>query len=97
MEAQSLAASRCEHAWRTQRKANDWKGFLANLREVVRLAREEAKLLADATGLSRYDAMMDRYEPGMTSAELDASLRRPEVAGCRGWSRRSGSGRRASR
>lgn len=71
VEAQTLAGARCEHAWRTQRKANDWKGFLPNLREVVRLAREEAQCLAGATGLSRYDAMLDRYEPGMTSAELD--------------------------
>jgi carboxypeptidase Taq len=38
VEAQTIAAARCEHAWRTQRKANDWKGFLPNLREVIRLA-----------------------------------------------------------
>ena len=31
--------SRCEHAWRTQRPANDWAGFLANLREVAAAAR----------------------------------------------------------
>ena len=43
VEAQSLAGSRCEHAWRTQRKANDWPGFLDNFREVVTLAREEAQ------------------------------------------------------
>ena len=35
VEAQSLATSRCEHAWRTQRPAGDWAGFLVNLREVV--------------------------------------------------------------
>jgi carboxypeptidase Taq len=71
VQAQVIAAARCEHAWRTQRKANDWKGFLPNLREVIRLAREEAQCLAEATGVSRYEAMMDRYEPGMTTAELD--------------------------
>ena len=65
------AASRCEHAWRDQRGANDWKGFAANLREVVRLVREEARRLADQSGKTRYDALLDRYEPGMTSAELD--------------------------
>jgi carboxypeptidase Taq len=71
IEAQIVAGARCEHAWRTQRQANDWAGFLPNLREVVRLAREEAKRLAEATGLAPYDAMMDRFEPGMTGAELD--------------------------
>ena len=36
----------------------------------MRLAREEAKYLADATGLAPYDALMDQYEPGMTSVEV---------------------------
>jgi carboxypeptidase Taq len=70
VEEMSLAASRCEHAWRAQRPAGDWAGFLGNLREVVRLAREEAKHLAGATGLAPYDALMDQYEPGMTSVEV---------------------------
>ena len=71
VEAQSLATSRCEHAWQTQRPANDWTGFLENFREVVRLAREEARYRADHSGLAPYDAMLDRYEPGMTGAEVD--------------------------
>ena len=71
VEQKSLAGSRCEHAWRSQRKANDWAGFLANWRPVVACAREEATRLADATGLSRYDALVDRFEPGMTSALIE--------------------------
>jgi carboxypeptidase Taq len=71
VEAKSLAGTRCEHAWRSQRKANDWAGFLENWRPLVRYVREEAKLLADATGLSRYDALVDRYEPGMTTAVIE--------------------------
>jgi carboxypeptidase Taq len=71
VEAKTLAGARCEHAWRSQRPANDWRGFLDNFREVVRLSREEAKLLAGETGLSRYDALMDRYEPGVRAADID--------------------------
>lgn len=71
VEAKTLAGAKCEHAWRSQRPANDWAGFLENFREVVRLAREEAQLLADDMGLTRYDALMDRYEPGMTSTDID--------------------------
>ena len=71
VEARSLATARCEHAWRTQRKANDWTGFLVNLREVVRLTREEAQLMSDALGISPYDALLDRYEPGMREAEVE--------------------------
>jgi carboxypeptidase Taq len=67
-----LATSRCEHAWRSQRPANDWQGFLGNFREVLALGREEAKRLGDALQLAPYDALMNRYEPGMTVAKVDA-------------------------
>jgi len=63
--------SRCEHAWRTQRPANDWAGFLPNFREVLAVAREQATLLAADLGCSRYDALMDSFEPGMTTAQVD--------------------------
>ena len=71
VEAKSLAGTRCEHAWRRQRTANDWVGFLENWRPVVACARKEATLLAEATGLSRYDALVDRFEPGMTTAIIE--------------------------
>lgn len=71
VEAQSLAGARCEHAWRSQRPANDWLGFLENFREVLRIGREIAQRLSDATGLAPYDALMDQYEPGSTSADVD--------------------------
>jgi carboxypeptidase Taq len=65
-----MVTSKCEHAWRVQRPANDWAGFAPNLREVLALAREEAQLLSDKQGLSPYDALMDRYEPGMRSERV---------------------------
>lgn len=65
-----MATARCEHAWRRQRPANDWAGFAPNLREVLALAREEAQCLSDRLGLSPYDALMDRFEPGMRSARV---------------------------
>lgn len=71
VQRRTLARSRCEHAWRTQRPANDWAGFLGNFREVLDLSRETAERLSDATGLAPYDALVDQYEPGMTGAELD--------------------------
>jgi carboxypeptidase Taq len=78
--ALTLARSRCEHAWRAQRQANDWAGFAPNLREVLALSREAADHLSGATGLARYDALLDQYEPGMTSAQLDRIF-----ADLRGW------------
>ncbi|MBH9552390.1 carboxypeptidase M32 [Inhella gelatinilytica] len=70
VEQLSLATSRSGHAWREQRKANDWAGHLPNLKEVVRLTREAAACLSQATGLSKYDALLDQYEPGMRSSEI---------------------------
>jgi len=71
VERRALVTSRCEHAWRTQRAANDWAGFLPNLREVFAVGREEAQRLSDKTGLSPYDALIDRHEPGMRGATID--------------------------
>lgn len=71
VEAKSLAGAKCEHAWRQQRIANDWGGFAENLREVVKLSREEASIRAQAAGTSGYDALLNLYEPGTNSADLD--------------------------
>lgn len=72
VQAQSLANSACEHAWREQRKNNDWEGFKPNLAKVIELVREEARIRAADAGLRLYDAMLELYEPGVTSAQLDA-------------------------
>ena len=71
VQKRQLASSRCEHAWRTQRPAGDWAGFVENFRPVLAIAREEAALLAERSGLRKYDALMDRFEPGMTCATVD--------------------------
>ena len=71
VQRRQLASSRCEHAWRSQRPANDWAGFVENFRAVLACGREEAALLSAQTGLRKYDALMDRYEPGMSCAQLD--------------------------
>ncbi|HEY6088146.1 MAG TPA: carboxypeptidase M32 [Burkholderiaceae bacterium] len=71
VQRRQLATSRCEHAWRSLRPANDWAGFVEHWRPVLAIAREEAALLSQQSGLTRYDALMDRFEPGMTSAAVD--------------------------
>ena len=71
VEAHSKAGSVCEHAWRNQRKDNNWADFQTNLEKVVELSRQEAQIRSEATGLSRYNALVDLYEPGMTTDKLD--------------------------
>jgi carboxypeptidase Taq len=55
-------------AWAQARKKNSYKSFAPWLERIVALAREEA----DAVGHNgtRYDALLDDYEPGMTTADL---------------------------
>ena len=71
VQRRKMATSRCEHAWRKQRPANDWNGFVGNFREVLAITREQATLLSAQTGQSRYDALMDQFEPGMSCAQVD--------------------------
>lgn len=66
-----LAIARCEHAWRSLRPANDWAGFLVHWKPLLAIARESAARLSQHKGLTPYDALMDRFEPGMSSAVLD--------------------------
>jgi carboxypeptidase Taq len=64
----ALASSAWSRAWKT----NDYQIAAPWLDKVFSLAREEA----DATGHdgNRYDALLDDYEPGMTSDQLTALL-----------------------
>jgi carboxypeptidase Taq len=72
VEQSAAAQLRCEQAWRSQRKANDFVGFAKLLREVVACRREVAQHLGAALGLSPYDALLDEYEPGGRAVRIDA-------------------------
>jgi len=72
VEARSRAVSACEMRWRAARKANDFAGLLPSLRAVLDLTREVAAIKAAKLGRGKYDALLDEYEPGGSSAEIDA-------------------------
>ena len=63
----SSVSVRCEQAWRGLREANDWLGVQPLLDELLNLTREKAQRLGDLKDLSPYDALLDEYEPGLTS------------------------------
>ena len=71
VEKLGLATSRCEQAWRLHRAENNWSAMEPLLQAVVDITRERAQILADAFGCSPYDALLDEYEPGVTSAMVD--------------------------
>ena len=61
----------CEFVWRKARLANDFKKFAVELEKVVGDVREIAKIKSQKLGLSEYDALLDSYDPGMRSKDID--------------------------
>lgn len=70
--ALSKATAACGTAWRTARKDDDFKAVQPHLEEVVKLVRQQGQCKADALGLSPYNALLDEYEPGVTTDMIDA-------------------------
>jgi carboxypeptidase Taq len=66
------ATAEAEMRWRDARPRADFASLRPALEEVVRLTREKAAAKSAALGLPLYDALLDGYEPGMRSAEIDA-------------------------
>lgn len=71
VEALARQAHDTELAWRTARAANDFATLRPKLEALVGLVREVADAKAAAFGLSRYDALLDEYEPGGRAARID--------------------------
>ena len=69
--ALSKARSICEQSWRIKRAENDWKAMCPLLDEVLRLTREKAACLAQSSGDSLYDVLIDQYQPGVNQEQID--------------------------
>ncbi|MGA2582878.1 MAG: carboxypeptidase M32 [Tepidisphaeraceae bacterium] len=68
-----------QHAWAEARKKNDFPAFRPWLEKIVGLKRKQAQCYG---GNSLYDALLEDFEPGETSANLRRvfeSLRKPLV------------------
>jgi carboxypeptidase Taq len=70
-EAALRAELACELAWREARPANDFARLSPLLAEVVRLVRETALAKAEALGCAPYDALLDRFDPGLRAAVIE--------------------------
>jgi carboxypeptidase Taq len=65
-----IAVGTCNAAWMPARRNNDWASFAVALKPVVAVLREEALGQGQALGVSRYDALLQRFERGTTTARL---------------------------
>lgn len=66
-------------AWQAARAAKDFALFAPEFAALLALKREEARAIAGPGG-DPYDALLDRFEPGATAAELEPLLERVRAA-----------------
>jgi carboxypeptidase Taq len=67
----SKAASACEMVWRDARATSDFTAFCQAFEPLLTLVREKAAAKSAALDLAPYDALIDGYDPGFRSAEID--------------------------
>jgi carboxypeptidase Taq len=68
VEEIARVTTRAQQVWQEARAANDFPAFQPWLEKVVNLKRQEAQ--AVGYRLAPYDALLDEYEPGATTAEV---------------------------
>jgi carboxypeptidase Taq len=66
------STSRAEVRWLEARQQGKFELFAPHLEEVVHLVRDKAALLGQALNLAPYDALVDEFSPGITTADIDA-------------------------
>jgi carboxypeptidase Taq len=66
---QRRVSSVAMHVWQDARRTNDFAAFRPHLEQLVELARREADYIGYAG--HPYDALVDRYDPGVTAQELE--------------------------
>src|SRR5260370_33187732 len=71
VDAASRAGSACEQLWRQARPANDFTLVRPALQRVLDLTREFAAAKAARLDMNPYDALIDQYEPGASTTEID--------------------------
>ncbi|MEP7242199.1 MAG: carboxypeptidase M32 [Gammaproteobacteria bacterium] len=69
------AASRAEAHWLVARQQNKFELFAPHLEEVVHLVRDKSALLGQALNLQPYDALVDEFSPGITTADIDSMFK----------------------
>lgn len=70
----ALAQGHGVEAWRVAREESRFEHFRPHLEKLIALRREQADALGHEG--ERYDALLDHYEPGMTTARLKPILAR---------------------
>lgn len=73
VEEITKTTSLAQQVWIEARKADDFKQFESSLEKVINLKREEANAVGFGEGVP-YDALLDEYEPGATTADIETAF-----------------------
>jgi carboxypeptidase Taq len=71
--AMALAAARARQAWKEARENNTFATFAPHLERLLDLSKQQAHALGFEEHL--YDALLDQYEPGMRTREVETVFR----------------------
>lgn len=71
VEEMSRVTTLSQQSWVAARRASDFAQFKPWLEQVVSLKREQADILK-TNEPSRYDVLLDEYEPGMTTSDVES-------------------------
>ncbi|MGL4595885.1 MAG: carboxypeptidase M32 [Bacteroidia bacterium] len=69
VESLSRAISEAFQAWQTAKKENKFAHFAPHLEKIIALRREECEFVGYKE--HPYDALLDEYEPGLTTADVE--------------------------
>ena len=72
VEEISRVTALAQHHWAEARSNSDFRAFAPWLEQIITLKREEAAAVGFAEGGEPYDALLDEYEPGASSADVAA-------------------------
>jgi carboxypeptidase Taq len=78
VKTMALTSSQACHAWSLAKKESNFKAFAPFLEKIVKLNQKKAKLLGYTD--HPYDALLDLYEPDMTSHRLTQLFDRLKIA-----------------
>ncbi|MEZ5949511.1 MAG: hypothetical protein R3C12_09900 [Planctomycetaceae bacterium] len=74
VEEISRVTALSQHAWQQAKKQNRFADFEPWLKQVVSLKREQAACLHSGKSGPVYDSLLDLYEPGVTTAEIQSTF-----------------------
>lgn len=67
--------SEAQVVWRNAKKENNFKLFAPYLEKIIELVKQKSRHLSKK-GSHLYDALLDEYEPGMTTEDVDALFKK---------------------